>query len=162
MSAVRIAATPMAWLIAPSALLFALFFFLPMGLMAMISLLTGNPVVQPNVTFTAKHYQRIVGEGVLLPSLLLLQAPIFHGYAFAIHLQMEQIVDVEQFSQGLGAFGVRLISDLVACAPQHHRGMVAVPFHHRGDVSLPPFIEIPPVIVLELMDFPCVERLIED
>jgi hypothetical protein len=26
-----------------------LFFFLPMGLMAMISLLTGNPVVQPNV-----------------------------------------------------------------------------------------------------------------
>jgi len=37
--------TPVAWLIAPSALLFALFFFLPMGLMALISLLTGNPVV---------------------------------------------------------------------------------------------------------------------
>ena len=45
MSAVRTGVTPIAWLIAPSAVLFALFFFLPMGLMAMISLLTGNPVV---------------------------------------------------------------------------------------------------------------------
>ena len=49
MNAARTGITPIAWLIAPSALLFALFFFLPMGLMAMISLLTGNPVVQPNV-----------------------------------------------------------------------------------------------------------------
>src|SRR5205085_8035905 len=55
-----------------------------------------------------KHYQRIVGEGVLLPSLLLLQAPIFHGYAFAIHLQMEQIVDVEQFSQALSGEHVNI------------------------------------------------------
>src|SRR5260370_5577942 len=62
MSAVRTGITPIAWLIAPSALLFALFFFLPMGLMAMISLLTGNPVVQPNVTFTGKYYQRILSD----------------------------------------------------------------------------------------------------
>src|SRR2546429_7262727 len=54
--------TPIAWLIAPSALLFALFFFLPMGLMAMISLLTGNPVVQPNVDFTIKYYRRILDD----------------------------------------------------------------------------------------------------
>ena len=54
--------TPIAWLIAPSALLFALFFFLPMGLMAMISLLTGNPVVQPNVDFTTKYYRRIFDD----------------------------------------------------------------------------------------------------
>ena len=62
MSAVRTGVTPIAWLIAPSALLFALFFFLPMGLMAMISLLTGNPVVQSNVTFTGKYYQRIFSD----------------------------------------------------------------------------------------------------
>src|SRR5216683_5988796 len=62
MSAVRTGITPTAWLIAPSALLFALFFFLPMGLMAIISLLTGNPVVQPNVTFTGKYYQRILSD----------------------------------------------------------------------------------------------------
>src|SRR5258708_25828536 len=62
MSAVRTGITPIAWLIAPSALLFALFFFLPMGLMAMISLLTGNPVVQPNVTFMGKYYKRIISD----------------------------------------------------------------------------------------------------
>ena len=62
MNAVRTGITPIAWLIAPSALLFALFFFLPMGLMAMISLLTGNPVVQPNVDFTTKYYRRILDD----------------------------------------------------------------------------------------------------
>ena len=62
MNAVRTGITPIAWLIAPSALLFALFFFLPMGLMAMISLLTGNPVVQTNVDFTTKYYRRILDD----------------------------------------------------------------------------------------------------
>jgi putative spermidine/putrescine transport system permease protein len=62
MSAHRNKVAPIGWLMAPSALLFAVFFFLPMGLMAMISLLTGNPVVQPHVTFTAKYYLRIVSD----------------------------------------------------------------------------------------------------
>src|SRR3954464_8495327 len=62
MNGARAGITPIAWLIAPSALLFALFFFLPMGLMAMISVLSGNPVVQPNVSFTGKHYQRIISD----------------------------------------------------------------------------------------------------
>src|ERR1043166_2976791 len=62
MNAARTGITPIAWLIAPSALLFALFFFLPMGLMAMISLLTGNPVVQPNVDFTTQYYRRILDD----------------------------------------------------------------------------------------------------
>jgi len=48
-----------------------------------------------------KHYQRISGGQVSVPSLLLLQAPIFHGYAFAIHLRTEQVVDVERLSQAL-------------------------------------------------------------
>ena len=62
MSALRTPVAPIAWLIAPSAILFALFFFLPMGLMAMISVLTGNPVVQAHVSFTARYYQRIVSD----------------------------------------------------------------------------------------------------
>ena len=55
-----------------------------------------------------KHYQRISGGTAPLPSLLLVQAPIFHGYAFAIHLRMEQIVDVEQFSQALSGEHVNI------------------------------------------------------
>jgi putative spermidine/putrescine transport system permease protein len=52
----------LALLVLPSALLFTLFFFLPIGLMAVMSLLTGNPVVAPHVGFTTKHYARIVND----------------------------------------------------------------------------------------------------
>jgi len=52
----------LAFFILPSALLFLLFFFLPIGLMAMMSLLTGNPVVVPNVAFTTRHYGRLIGD----------------------------------------------------------------------------------------------------
>ncbi|MGJ4946187.1 ABC transporter permease [Bradyrhizobium sp. HKCCYLS1011] len=56
----------LALLILPSALLFALFFFLPIGLMAVMSLLTGNPVVMPHVAFTTKHYQRLADDSYYL------------------------------------------------------------------------------------------------
>jgi putative spermidine/putrescine transport system permease protein len=62
MNATRTRVSPIAWLIAPSALLFALFVFLPMGLMALISVMSGNPVVQPNVTFTGKFYTRMLSD----------------------------------------------------------------------------------------------------
>jgi putative spermidine/putrescine transport system permease protein len=52
----------LALFILPSALLFALFFFLPIGLMALMSVLTGNPVVAPKVAFTTRHYARIVDD----------------------------------------------------------------------------------------------------
>jgi putative spermidine/putrescine transport system permease protein len=52
----------LALFILPSGLLFILFFFLPIGLMAMMSFLTGNPVVAPNVTLTTRHYARIIGD----------------------------------------------------------------------------------------------------
>ncbi len=60
-----------------------------------------NPPLSTVEQRILKHYQRISGSGALAPSLLLVQAPIFHGYGFAIHLRMERIVDVEQFSQAL-------------------------------------------------------------
>ena len=56
----------LALLILPSALLFALFFFLPIGLMAVMSVLTGNPVVMPHVSFTATHYARIGNDSYYL------------------------------------------------------------------------------------------------
>ena len=47
------------------------------------------------------HYQRIAGQGALLPSLLLLQAPIFHGYAFTLHVEMETPVEIESISKAI-------------------------------------------------------------
>ena len=52
----------LALFILPSALLFALFFFLPIGLMAVMSVLTGNPVVMPKVAFTTRHYARMIDD----------------------------------------------------------------------------------------------------
>jgi aspartate-semialdehyde dehydrogenase len=48
-----------------------------------------------------KHYQRIAGKGAPLPSLLMVQAPIFHGYAFTLHVEMEKAVEIDAISKAL-------------------------------------------------------------
>jgi aspartate-semialdehyde dehydrogenase len=48
-----------------------------------------------------RHYQKIAGEAAPQPSLLVLQAPIFHGHALAIFLEMENSADAEALSQAL-------------------------------------------------------------
>jgi aspartate-semialdehyde dehydrogenase len=49
----------------------------------------------------SRHYQKIAGDGAPLPSVLLLQAPIFHGHALAVFLEMGSPVDVETLSRAL-------------------------------------------------------------
>ncbi|MEJ0069887.1 MAG: ABC transporter permease [Pseudomonadota bacterium] len=53
-------------LIAPALLLFGGFFVLPLAVVLLTSLLTGNPVGNPAVGFTLRHYQRLVGDGYYL------------------------------------------------------------------------------------------------
>jgi aspartate-semialdehyde dehydrogenase len=48
-----------------------------------------------------RHYQKIAGADAPRPSLLLLQAPIFHGHAAAIYLEMERAVEIQTLSQAL-------------------------------------------------------------
>lgn len=48
-----------------------------------------------------KHYRHIARNDAPLPSLLLLQAPIFHGYGLAIHIVTAEPVDVASMSQAL-------------------------------------------------------------
>jgi aspartate-semialdehyde dehydrogenase len=48
-----------------------------------------------------KHYQRIVGQQAPVPSLLVVQAPIFHGHAFAVHIELGQVADLESIAQAL-------------------------------------------------------------
>jgi aspartate-semialdehyde dehydrogenase len=54
------------------------------------------------------HYQRIVGAHAPPPSLLLVQAPIFHGHAFAIYLELGQVADIEDVSRALAGEHVNL------------------------------------------------------
>jgi putative spermidine/putrescine transport system permease protein len=67
--AVRAKVSPVAWLAAPAGLFFVLFFLLPFGVMALFSLLSGNPMQRPNVTFTARHYARILDDSLYVESL---------------------------------------------------------------------------------------------
>src|SRR4029077_16419746 len=62
--------SPIAWMIAPAALLFVLFFILPFGVMATLSFLSGNPVSNPNVTFTWRHYNRLFDSDLYFDALV--------------------------------------------------------------------------------------------
>ena len=48
-----------------------------------------------------RHYRKIMAENALEPSLLLVQAPIFHGHAVALFLEMGTPVDVAEVSRAL-------------------------------------------------------------
>lgn len=64
------AVSPIAWAIGPAVLLFVVFFVLPFGVMALLSVLTGNPAVQPNVTFTTRHYERFLADSLYFEALV--------------------------------------------------------------------------------------------
>ena len=59
-----------AWAIAPAALLFVLFFVLPFGVMAALSLLSGNPVSNPNAAFTWRNYARLIDSDLYVDALV--------------------------------------------------------------------------------------------
>ena len=50
-------------LIAPALLLFGGFFVLPLAVVLVVSLLSGNPMTSPSVSFSLRHYQRLAGDG---------------------------------------------------------------------------------------------------
>jgi aspartate-semialdehyde dehydrogenase len=48
-----------------------------------------------------RHYWKIAGDDAPAPSLLLLQAPIFHGHAMAVFLEMAESVELERLTEVL-------------------------------------------------------------
>jgi aspartate-semialdehyde dehydrogenase len=46
-----------------------------------------------------KHYDQIAAENAIKPSLLLVQAPIFHGHAFSIYLEMDKTIALGDLAQ---------------------------------------------------------------
>jgi aspartate-semialdehyde dehydrogenase len=48
-----------------------------------------------------RHYEKLVGANALVPALMVLQPPVFHGHALAIFLEMEPGVDREKLSRAL-------------------------------------------------------------
>jgi aspartate-semialdehyde dehydrogenase len=55
-----------------------------------------------------KHYLKIAGRDAPVPSLLLVQAPIFHGHAFALNVELAEPADLDRISQWLAGEHVHL------------------------------------------------------
>ena len=47
------------------------------------------------------HFRRLTEGRVIVPSLMLLQAPIFHGHAFSLYLELEQAAQIEELTAAL-------------------------------------------------------------
>jgi aspartate-semialdehyde dehydrogenase len=60
-----------------------------------------QPALDSVEALLLRHYRKIAGEDAPQPALMLLQAPIFHGYALAVYLEMESAVDAQALSQAL-------------------------------------------------------------
>jgi len=81
-------------LVVPALLLFGGFFVLPLAVVLLTSLLTGNPVANPSVGFTLRNYQRLVGDDYYLEvlwttlrlGLLTTVAALLIGYPLAHQL----------------------------------------------------------------------------
>jgi aspartate-semialdehyde dehydrogenase len=62
-----------------------------------------------------RHYRKIAGDRASQPALMTLQAPVFHGHALAIYLEMEQPddqakLDTEKLSQALAGDHVTVVN----------------------------------------------------
>ena len=60
-----------------------------------------SPSLQSVEQRILKHYRRIAGQDAIQPSVRLVQAPIFHGHAVSLYLQLEQPVALGDLSQAL-------------------------------------------------------------
>lgn len=58
------------------------------------------------------HYQRIVGDRLPVPSLMLLQAPVFHAHTFSIYIELESAVSLEELEAALGGEHVEIAHTL--------------------------------------------------
>jgi aspartate-semialdehyde dehydrogenase len=61
-----------------------------------------QPALDSDEARVLRHYRKIAGEGgAPQPSVMLLQAPIFHGHSLAVFIEMEQPISLETLKQSL-------------------------------------------------------------
>jgi aspartate-semialdehyde dehydrogenase len=56
----------------------------------------------------ASHFQQIVGDAVKVPSLMLMQAPSFHGHVFSVYVELESAVAAGDLANALGGEHVEI------------------------------------------------------
>jgi aspartate-semialdehyde dehydrogenase len=88
-----------------------------------------HPTLDSAESRILRHYRKIAGEQAPEPALMLLQAPIFHGHALAVFLEMENAVDAAALSQALAG-------DHVAIPPTEEDAPSNVSSAGQGDIQL--------------------------
>lgn len=54
------------------------------------------------------HFRRLVGDHLPVPSLALVQAPVFHAHTFSIYIELEQSISAGDFSRALAGEHVQV------------------------------------------------------
>lgn len=55
-----------------------------------------------------RHFRTIAGDKLVMPSLMLLQAPIFHGHAFSVYIETTDPMKLEQANEALAGSHVEI------------------------------------------------------
>jgi aspartate-semialdehyde dehydrogenase len=55
-----------------------------------------------------RHFERVAGGRAPVPSVMLLQAPIFHGYAFSFYVEVERATELSEFVNAVSGAHVRV------------------------------------------------------
>ena len=76
-----------------------------------------------------RHYRKIAGSDAPQPSLIVLQAPVFHGHSMAVFLEMDGVVDVPGLS-------LALAGDHVTTPGQEEDAPSSVTSAGQGDILL--------------------------
>lgn len=70
-----------------------------------------NPTLDSVEARVLRQYRKIAGENTPLPSVMLLQAPTFHGHALAVYVEMEEPAEIAAVSQALAGEHVIVIPE---------------------------------------------------
>ncbi|HEY3930043.1 MAG TPA: Asd/ArgC dimerization domain-containing protein [Candidatus Koribacter sp.] len=80
-----------------------------------------------------RHYKHIVGASAPVPSLMLLQAPTFHGHGFSLYIELAQAATLEQVRAALRGEHVSLGTETEAPNNVSAAGQSEVLVHLRKD-----------------------------
>lgn len=95
-----------------------------------------RPTLDSVETRVLRHYRKIAGADAPEPSIMLLQAPVFHGHSMAVFVEMENTIDLAAFSQSLAG-------DHVNIPAAEEDGPSNVSSAGQGDIQL--FVKADPV-----------------
>jgi aspartate-semialdehyde dehydrogenase len=67
-----------------------------------------QPPLETTERMILRHYQQIAGKDAVVPALLTLQAPVFHGLGFALYVEMAEALALGDLAQALNGDHVEI------------------------------------------------------